>query len=161
MSHWIGTMSPADAGMNEFKECMRRLRDGYPGEALSHVRRALGAAPKNPFYLSYAGLLAATAEKRFADGEVLCREALGVKSNHAQLYLNLAEVYYQCGRTSDAIIILEKGMVSSGRDFRIRRALEKIGCRRHPVLGFLHREHPVNRTLGRFRHALSGPGRAH
>ena len=74
MSHWIGTMSPADAGMNEFKECMRRLRDGYPGEALSHVRRALGAAPKNPFYLSYAGLLAATAEKRFADGEVLCRE---------------------------------------------------------------------------------------
>src|SRR5580704_17416892 len=59
MSHWIGTMSPADAGMNEFKECMRRLRDGYPGEALSHVRRALGAAPKNPFYLSYAGLLAA------------------------------------------------------------------------------------------------------
>jgi hypothetical protein len=28
------------------------------------------------------------------------------------------------------------------------------------VLGFLHREHPVNRTLGRVRHALTGPGRA-
>jgi hypothetical protein len=105
-------------------------------------------------------LLAATAEQRFADGEVLCREALGVKSNHAQLYLNLAEVYYQCGRTSDAINILEKGMVSSGRDFRIRRALEKIGCRRSPVLGLPSPRAPGQPHLGRVRHALTGPTRA-
>lgn len=160
MSHWIGTTTPADAGMIEFKECLRRLRDGDPTEALSHARRALGAAPKNPFYLSYTGLLAALAEKRFADAEMLCQEALGVKCNHAQLYLNLAEVYYQSGRTADAIATLEKGMVSAGRDFRIRRALEKIGVRRTPVLGFLHRAHPVNRLLGRWRHRMAGPHRA-
>ena len=160
MSHWIGTTTPADAGMTEFKECLRRLRDGDPSEALSHARRALGAAPKNPFYLSYTGLLAALAEKRFADGEMLCQEALGVKCNHAQLYLNLAEVYYQSGRTAEAINTLEKGMVSAGRDFRIRRALEKIGVRRSPVLTFLHRSHPVNRLLGRWRHRVAGPHKA-
>ena len=63
---------------------------------------------RNPFYLSYTGLLAAVAEKRFG-GEMLCQEALGMRHNHAQLYLNLAEVYQQSGRTHDAIETLEKG----------------------------------------------------
>ena len=160
MSHWIGTTSPSDAGMTDFKECLHRLRDGHPDEALLHARRALGIAPKNPFYLSYTGLLAALAEKRFGDAEALCQEAVGMRRNHAQLYLNLAEVYLQAGRTTDAIATLEKGLISAGRDFRIRRALEKIGMRRPPVLTFLHRSHPLNRTLGKWRHRIAGPSRA-
>ena len=160
MSHWIGTTSPSDAGMTDFKECLKYLRDGNADEALQHARRALGVAPKNPFYLSYTGLLAALAERRFGDGETLCQEALGMKVNHAQLYLNLAEVYQQAGRTGEAIDTLEKGLVSAGRDFRIRRALERIGVRRAPVLTFLHRSHPMNRTLGRWRHRVTGPHKA-
>ncbi|MDE3110793.1 MAG: tetratricopeptide repeat protein [Acidobacteriota bacterium] len=160
MTHWIGTTSPADAGMAEFKDCLKHLRDGHPEEALQDARRALGAAPKNPFYLSYTGLLAGLAEKRFADAENLCREALSLRHNHAQLYLNLAEVYQQCGRTQEAIDVLEKGLISAGRDFRIRRALERIGTRREPVLTFLHRSHPLNRTLGKLRHRLVGPAQA-
>ena len=157
MSHWIGTISPVDAGMEDFKECLKNLRDGNSEEALQHARRALGSAPKNPFYLSYTGLLAALAEHRYGDGEALCQEALGMRHNHAQLYLNLAEVYQRAGRPQEAIQILEKGLVSAGRDFRIRRALEKIGMRREPVLSFLHRSHPVNRTLGKWRHRLTRP----
>ncbi|MGC2333174.1 MAG: tetratricopeptide repeat protein [Candidatus Acidiferrales bacterium] len=160
MSHWIGTTSPTDAGMNDFKECLKNLRDGHPTDALQHARRALGVAPKNPFYLSYTGLLAALAEKRYGDAESLCQEALGMRHNHAQLYLNLAEVYHQAGRQQDAIATLEKGLVSAGRDFRIRRALERIGNRREPVLTFLHRSHPLNRTLGKLRHRLAGPSQA-
>jgi predicted Zn-dependent protease len=146
--------------MTEFKECLRNLRDGQPSEGLLHVRRALGIAPKNPFYLSYTGLLAAMAERRFGDAESLCQEALSMRHNHAQLYLNLAEVYQQSGRPSEAIETLEKGMVSAGRDFRIRRALEKLGTRREPVLSFLHRSHPLNRTLGRLRHRFHGGSKA-
>jgi Flp pilus assembly protein TadD len=160
MSHWIGTASPIDAGVKDFKECLKMLRDGNAGEALLHARRALGTAPKNPFYLSYTGLLAALVEKRFGDGESLCREALGMRHNHAQLYLNLAEVYMQAGRTPDAIETLEKGMISAGRDFRIRRALEKIGTRRPPFFSFLHRSHPLNRRLGLWRHRMVGPSKA-
>src|SRR5277367_6047699 len=160
MSHWIGTTSPADAGMSDFKECLKQLRDGHSTDALMHARRALGVAPKNPFYLSYTGLLAAVAERRFGDAETLCREAIGVKCNHAQLYLNLAEVYHQAGRTSEAIETLEKGLQSAGRDFRIRRALERIGVRRQPVITFLHRSHPVNRALGKWRHQMTGPFKA-
>ncbi|HKS65723.1 MAG TPA: tetratricopeptide repeat protein [Candidatus Acidoferrales bacterium] len=160
MSHWIGTTSPSDAGMSDFKECLKHLRDGQPDEALQHARRALGVAPKNPFYLSYTGLLAALAERRFADAETLCREAVGMKHNHAQLYLNLADVYVQAGRNGDAIATLEKGLISAGRDFRIRRALEKLGVRRDPFFSFLHRGHPLNRTFGRWRHRFAGPPRA-
>jgi tetratricopeptide (TPR) repeat protein len=157
MALWIGTPSPVDAGMLEFKECLKRMRDGHWDEALTHARRALGAAPKNPFYLSYTGLLAAMADKRYGDGVTLCREALNLKCNHAQLYLNLAEVFQKAGRKGDAIDVLEKGLVSAGRDFRIRRALEKIGMRRAPVFAFLHRSHPLNRLFGRLRHRMNGP----
>lgn len=160
MTHWIGSASPTDAGMAEFKECLKRLRDGHPEDALLHARSALNMAPRNPFYLSYTGLLAALAENRFADGEALCREALDLRRNHAQLYLNLAEVYQQSGRKEDAIATLERGLVSAGHDFRLRRALERIGVRREPVLAFLHRCHPLNRTLGRLRHRMTGPLRA-
>jgi Flp pilus assembly protein TadD len=160
MSHWIGTTSPTDAGMSDFKECLKHLRDGHADEALLHARRALGVAPKNPFYLSYTGLLAALAERRYGDAETLCREAVGMKHNHAQLYLNLAEVYLHAGRMAEAVATLEKGMVSAGRDFRIRRALEKMGLRREPILSFLHRSHPLNRALGRWRHRLNGPSKA-
>ncbi len=159
MPHWIGSTSPADAGMSEFKEGLKRLRNGRPKEALVCVRKALGSEPKNPFYLSYTGLLAAVAEKRFGDGEMLCQEALGLKCNHAQLYLNLAEVYEHAGRTAEAIDTLQKGLISAGRDYRIRRALERLGVRWPPVFAFLHRGHPLNRALGRLRHRFSGPAK--
>jgi predicted Zn-dependent protease len=157
MSHFVGTLSPVDAGLSDFKECLKELREGRPEEALQHARRALGSAPKNPFYLSYAGLLAALTEQRFGDAETLCLEALGMQHNHPQLYLNLAEVYQNAGRPQEAIEVLEKGLVSAGHDFRIRRAREKIGARRRPVLSFLPRSHPLNRILGKWRHRLSGP----
>lgn len=157
MAYWIGTASPTDAGMSEFKECLKHLRDGHADQALLHARRALGIAPKNPFYLSYTGLLAALSEQRFGDAETLCREAIEMRHNHAQLYLNLAEVYQSAGRIQEAIEVLEKGLVSAGRDFRIRRALQKMGVRREPVLTFLHRTHPLNKTLGKWRHRLAGP----
>ena len=160
MSYAVEALSSTDCGMSDFKECLKHLRDGHPEEALVHVRRALGTAPKNPFYLSYAGLLAALAEQRFRDAEVLCLEALGLRHNHPQLYLNLAEVYQTAGRPQQAIEVLEKGLASTGRDLRIRRAFNKLGRRRKPVLSFLHRRNAMNRILGKWRHRLMGPPRA-
>jgi predicted Zn-dependent protease len=157
VSHFIGTLSPVDEGLSDFKECLKHLREGHPEEALLHARRALGTAPKNPFYLSYVGLLAALTEQRFGDAEILCQEALGMRRNHPQLYLNLAEVYQNAGRPQEAIEVLETGLVSAGRDFRIRRAREKIGTRRKPVLSFLPRCHLLNRILGKWRHRLMKP----
>lgn len=95
MSDSIGAASPPDAGMSDFKQCLVYLRDGNLESGLTHVQRALEFAPQNPFYLSYAGLLTAHAESRFRDAETQCWRALELKHNHAQLYLNLSEVYLQ------------------------------------------------------------------
>lgn len=160
MSIDVEAACSTDSGVADFTECLKHLRDGHPDEALAHIRSALGSAPTNPFYLSYAGLLAALAEQRFGDAEKLCRESLELRRNHAQLYLNLAEVYQTARRPQDAIEVLEKGFASTGRDRRIRRALENLGRRREPVLAFLHRENPMNRILGKWRHRFMGPPRA-
>ena len=104
-------------------------------------------------------MLSAVVEKRYAAAEHFCREALEIKCNHAQLYLNLAEVYHQEGRDSDAMATLQKGFISAGHDVRIRKALEKIGGRRPPILSMLGRSHSLNRMLGRLRHRMIGPRR--
>jgi len=136
----MGPYAPNGIGLAEFAECLRHLHDEHKGIALAHIRRALKAEPQNPFFLSYVGMLCAVAEKRYLAGEKLCREALEIKWNHPQLYLNLAELYHQ-----------------AGRDIRIRKLLEKIGGRRVPVLSSLERCHPLNRLLGRLRHRMIGP----
>ena len=156
----MGPTLPGAAGITEFKECLRQLRDGHKTAALAHVRRALNSEPRNPFYLSYEGMLSAVAEKRYAEGENLCREALEMKCNHAQLYLNLAQLFHQEGRDGEAMATLRKGFISAGRDVRIRRALEKMGGRRPPILSMFGREHSLNRILGRLRHQMIGPCRS-
>jgi len=156
MSDEMGSNSPSGAGLIEFKECLRKLNNGHKTAALAHVRRALSSEPRNPFYLSYEGMLSAVAEKRYAEGENSCREALEIKCNHAQLYLNLAELFHQEGRDRDAMATLRKGYISAGRDLRLRRALEKMGERRPPILPMLGRNHSLNRILGRLRHQIIG-----
>lgn len=143
--------------MADFKECLKHVRDRQHEEALLHVRRALEVAPKNPFYLSYTGLLTASAERRFRDAEELCLEALAIRHNHPQLYLNLAQVYQNAGRIQEAIEVLEKALLSTGRDSRIRRARKQMGERREPVFSFLHRKHPLNQMFGKLRHRFMGP----
>lgn len=160
MSMGVDEMPSVGSGVADFKECLKLLRDGHPDEALLHIRRALNAAPKNPFFLSYAGLITGLAEQRYKDAESLCQEALSLRHNHPQLYLNLSDVYQQCGQTSEAIEVLEQGFASTGRDHRIRRALAKVGRRRSPVFSFLNRSNPLNRILGMCRHRLLGRPRA-
>jgi predicted Zn-dependent protease len=157
MSDEMGPASPRGIGITEFQECLRHLHDGHKSVALAHIRRALKAEPGNPFYLSYVGMLSAVAEKRYLAGEKLCRQALEIKWNHPQLYLNLAELYHQAGRDGEAMATLRRGFISAGRDLRIRMALEKIDARRPPILSSLGRGHLLNRLLGRLRHRMIGP----
>ena len=140
--------------LTEFKRGVRLLRDGHPGNALIHFRCAAELENQNPYYISFAGVALARAEKRWPAALKLCETALSMKRNEAQLYLNLAEVYVSAGRRDDALAILEKGLRCLGRDARIARARMKLGSRRDPVLPFLERHNFLNRHLGSLRHRL-------
>lgn len=138
--------------LQEFRRGLALLRSDYPGKALGHVRRAAELEQNNPVYLSYLGLLVGRTEKRWRAAERLCRQALRLRHNQAQFYLNLAEVYGSEGRKEDAVEVLTSGLQYTKRDVRLTRALGKLGLRRAPVLSFLGRKSTVNRRLGKLRH---------
>jgi predicted Zn-dependent protease len=142
------------AALREFKRGLQLFSDRSFNCALARFRKAQELEPGNPYYVSYVGLALAYAENKWADAEQLCENALRMKRNQAQLYLNLAEVLLRAGKKADAVDTLENGTVYASRDARIQRMLQFIGIRRPAVLPFLHRTHPLNRALGRFRHRL-------
>jgi tetratricopeptide (TPR) repeat protein len=136
----------------EFKQGLALLRDDYALKALPHMRRAAELDKNNPYYMSYLGVVLARSEEKWGEAEKLCDAAVRMKRNQAQLYLNLAEVYSAAGRPDEALEVLEAGLKYARRDIRLTIAKNKLTPRRVPVLGFLSRQHPVNRQLGRLRH---------
>lgn len=151
-----GVLEPGiTEAFEEFKVGLARLRDGFPGQALPHVARAAELERRNPFYISYLGLLLAVTQRRWADAEQLCSDALRMKRSHPQLHLNLAEVYLSAGRRSDAFDVLSNGLVYTNRHPGLRRALDRLGARRPPIVNFLPRGHVLNRVLGRVRYRLT------
>lgn len=143
-----------NAALAEFKQGIKYLRDAHPNSALVHFRNAVELNRHNPYYISFVGVSLARAERNWAPALNLCETALGMKRNDAQLYLNLAEVYTSAGRRGEALMILDRALVSLGRDARIQRARRKLGSRRPPVLPFLDRENILNKYLGSLRHRL-------
>ena len=136
----------------EFKTGLTLLRDNYANKALPHMRKAVDLDKNNPYYMSYLGVVLARSEQKWGEAERLCDQAVRMKRNQAQLYLNLAEVYATAGRRDDAVEALRSGLKFARRDVRLTIAMNKLTHRRSPVLSFLARRHPVNRHLGMIRH---------
>jgi Flp pilus assembly protein TadD len=136
----------------EFKTGLNLLRDNYADRALPHMRRAVDLDKNNPYYMSYLGVVLARSEKKWGEAEKLCDSAVRMKRNQAQLYLNLADVYKTAGRRDDAVEALQAGLKFARRDVRLTIAMNRLVPRRTPVISFLKRTHPLNRSLGRIRH---------
>ncbi len=136
----------------QFRSGLALLRDGDARGALAHLRCALDREPGNAFYVSYVGVALAAAEQKWAQAEKLCRSAMRMSRRHAQLYLNLAEVYVAADRKQDAADVLARGLHYVPTDRRLQLALEHLAMRRRVVLPFLPREHALNRNLGKIRH---------
>jgi len=136
----------------EFRKGIALLRDGFPNDALPHMRRAVELENNNPYYISYLGLITARVERKWAAAEEMCRSALQMRRNEPQLYLNLAEVYIEAGRREDAAETLVRGLKNARRDFRLTLALNRLAQRRRPVIPFLPRDNFLNRQLGLLPH---------
>src|SRR6202140_1485649 len=95
-----------DSALSEFKQGINLLRDGHSAEAVEYLRHAAELEQQNPYYLSFLGVSVARAQRKWAAAVELCKAALRLRRNEAQLYLNLAEVYVSAGRRDDAIEIL-------------------------------------------------------
>ncbi len=138
----------------EFRQGLTLLRDGEAIAAAELFRSAFERDPHDPFYISYYGLSLGHAQARWDMAERFCHTAVCRNRRHAQLYLNLAEVYLASGRRRAAADTLARGLQRLPHDIRLRTEFGRLMLRRSPVLHFLPRGSLVNRHLGLLRHHL-------
>ena len=127
------------------------LAEGDPAAALEHFRAAHRLDPANPRLRSFHGLSLALAERRFDKALELCRSAAKEEFFNPQLYHNLARVHLAFGFKAEGIRYLRRGLMIDPANEEIASQLGQLGRRRPPVLGFLRRNHLVNRWLGALR----------
>jgi len=106
--------------------------------------------PESPLALSYCGLLTVLLDRRVQDGLNLCKAALRLAPNEQLCYLNLAKVHFAIGDRRGCVQNLHLGLRLRGeRQELLMRFFRVIGFRRNPVLSFLHRDHFLNKQLGK------------
>lgn len=124
-------------------------------EAAIEVERRQGQNGVQPRYLSHYGLCLALSGKGRRQGIEFCREAAGRESFNADIQCNLGRALLAAGRRREAHRALRRGYSLEPAHVEIRRALQRMGRRRRPVLPFLKRSHPLNVFLGKARKLLS------
>ncbi|MFZ3215864.1 MAG: hypothetical protein WA192_07385 [Candidatus Acidiferrales bacterium] len=83
--------------VEEFKQGVNALKNGYPQKAVVHLRTAFESEKHNPFYLSFLGLAIARAARKWDQAAELCEIAVQLLRNESQFHLNLAEVCASAG----------------------------------------------------------------
>ncbi len=100
---------------------------------------------------SYLGLAQVLNDKR--NGLVLCRDVASSEVLDGQVFLNLAAAEWHSKNRKRAIDALYRGSKIDRDHPQLKRAVQLADSRKHPVLRFLPRSHPLNRFLGRLLRA--------
>jgi tetratricopeptide (TPR) repeat protein len=133
------------------------LDTGHPGDALRNLEQSHAINPDSPRCLSYLGAALAMVEKRIQEGEELCQLAIRREFYQTDFYWNLGRVYLAGGRKDQAVWAFRKGLEMDETHRPMQEALLRLGYRRRPILGFLPRDHFLNRELGKILfHFLAG-----
>ncbi len=103
---------------------------------------------------SYLGYGLALREGRIDEGLALCRHALRLQLFEPENHLNLARIQLLGNDRSAAYRTVREGLRVDRYDKELQALRRTLGERRRPLLSFLSRTHPINRLLGRLRHAL-------
>ena len=124
------------------------------GEAYRRFSREPEAAVP-PATLSYYGLCLAMHRGRTKEAAEYCELALDREFFRADFYWNLGQVWIRAGHRRKAVEAIERGLAVEPQNPRLTKLMESIGVRRQPVLSFLHRDNPLNVSLGKVRHSMA------
>ena len=105
---------------------------------------------------SYLGYGVARFQGKHRDGLRLCEHAIKLQYYEADNHWNLARVHLLATNRQAAVTALERALKLDPDHPGLLALQKEIGTRRRPVIRFLHRDHPLNRWLGRLRHGWSG-----
>lgn len=120
---------------------------------LQQVDASAGDVTLPGIYFSYLGLALARCQRKHDEAVELCERAVALGFYDPENYLNLAWSKMLAGDRSGALRAVERGLELDARHAGLSELQRRLGQRRTPVLRFLHRSHPLNVKLGRWRHA--------
>ncbi len=125
----------------------------YLGAAYLQISRDKDAKVP-PSALSYYGLCLAMEKGRIKEASEYCELALEHEFFNPEHYANMGQVWIKAGYRRKAVDALERGLAVEPTNPRLRKLRESIGVRKPPVIRFLHRDNPVNVSLGKVRRKL-------
>jgi hypothetical protein len=131
-----------------------RWKDGLP--YLAQVAEADHADDTLPdtFY-SYLGHGISIVENRLKEGLLLCEHSVKINFLSPENFANLAAVHLLSKNRIKALKAIEKGLALDADHPALIKQMHTMGWRRPPVIGFLTRDNPLNKFLGRRRHNSS------
>lgn len=144
----------SDEARQLFDRGAESLEEGLHDDALSCLRKAVELAPDHAQLRSLLGLAVAHGLRDFGESRALCESAAKQEFFNPDLYLNLARVYLEFGRRSEALRYLRRGQMIDPGHVSIHHTIAELGRRRMPIVPFLPRRHPVNRALGTARNLM-------
>lgn len=104
-----------------------------------------------PDGLSHFGLCIAVVEKQTRKGAELCRTAIELQFYDSVHFVNLVRLYIIRGNRRNAIDVLHEGLSRLPDDRNLLAVRAELGYRDKPFVPFLHRDNPVNASLGKLR----------
>ncbi len=137
-----------------FKRGLKFYRERCFHNAAGEFRLLIEDGSTDPRHRSYYGLLMAIAAKQVPEGLRLCKQAVEEAFYDAEMYLNLAVLYFRTGRRELATEVLLKGLRIDPEDPALLKKISQINPRSTPALPFLSRKHLLNKYLGIARSRL-------
>lgn len=101
-----------------------------------------------PSNCSFLAICLAKARGQFKQAIELALEAIGHEPDNTLHYLHLGKIHLLAGDREKAIEIFREGL-RRGNDADIVAALDELGTRKPPVFARLHRDHPLNKYMGK------------
>jgi len=105
-------------------------------------------------YYSYLGYGIAHLDKKYREGLKLCQHAIKLQIYEPDNFMNLARVYLLTRNRDKAHQAVLRGLAIDSEHAGLRRVCRELGIRKKPVISFLHRDNPLNQTLGRMKRAF-------
>ena len=103
---------------------------------------------RHPAACSYLALCQAKTRGKFSDAIALAREAIVREPDNSVLYQNLGRIYQLAGMRMEAVEVLREGVRRGAGEAAVAE-LHRIGTRKPPPFRRLHRNHPLNKYVGK------------
>jgi hypothetical protein len=119
---------------------------------LEQARKEKQEASLPSIYFSYLGHAMARCCRSYESGLALCEHALELEFFRPENHLNLASILALKHDRAGAYRAMKEGLRLSPRHRGLLALELRLGRRQPAVIGFLGRDHGLNRWLGRMRH---------